>query len=258
MAFKNLTHTGENIISDSYIEVYVNWLKPNFRDRTNHDHGWRKYGKESKKDCQRAGEWRGAAKNLEGGGNLDSKVPYGRNVDLPWRQAHQSPSVHQRSWRRFLSTRTPRTWSQVLWWTKSCVLLEASLGSGPSPRWASCPCRQWAQTQVLEQEVKWTWRQRMRRQGEEAILLGFHLTIGEVFFLIYNQWLHLQCVQPGKVSPQTKGACTLQGGVRQPDPLLLGDLTTIKSDEDIQVLCLSRSREFSPKKLREGCKARSF
>ena len=78
----------------------------------------------------------------------------------------------------------------------------------------------------------------MRRQGDEAILLGLHLTVGEVFFSIYNQYFHLKCVQPGKVSPQTKGGCTLQGGVRQPDLLLLGDLTTMKSDEDIQVLCL--------------------
>ena len=96
--------------------------------------------------------------------------------------------------------------------------------------------------------------------SEEAILLGLHLTVGEVFFLqfITNDFISNVFTQDKLVLRPRVAACTLQGGVRQPDLLLLGDLTTIKSDEDIQVLCLSRYRAFSSKKLREGCKARSF
>ena len=96
--------------------------------------------------------------------------------------------------------------------------------------------------------------------SEEAILLCLHLTVGGVFFFqfITNDFISNVFTQDKLVLRPRVAACTLQGGVRQPDLLLLGDLTTIKSDEDIQVLCLSRYRAFSSKKLREGCKARSF
>ena len=75
--------------------------------------------------------------------------------------------------------------------------------------------------------------------SEEAILLGLHLTVGEVFFqFITNDFISNVFTQDKLVLRPRVAACTLQGGVRQPDLLLLGDLTTIKSDEDIQVLCL--------------------
>ena len=79
----------------------------------------------------------------------------------------------------------------------------------------------------------------MRRQGEEAILLGLHLTVAEFFFqFLTNDFISNVLTQDKLVLRPRVAACTLQGGVRQPDLLLLGDLTTMKSDEDIQVLCL--------------------
>ena len=64
-----------------------------------------------------------------------------------------SASVLRRYYRRFFSIWTARTWSLRFWWTRSCVLLEASLSSGPSPRWGcSLWMLEWGSWKVKE---KW-------------------------------------------------------------------------------------------------------
>ena len=112
------------------------------------DHDSSKYGKESVRDCQCPRElaWLVTPRILQKVETFIDKFPMAEVLTCP---EDKLSSVPQRSWRRFFSISTLRTWSLLFWSARRCVMLERDQSSGTSPWWDCSPwMMEWASWEV--------------------------------------------------------------------------------------------------------------